>query len=224
VEIPLFPLPSLVLFPHAAVPLHIFEERYKLMINTCIDRNEAFGLVLLRGDGEEETAEMIHRVGVVARIVQVERLDEGRMNVICVGEARFRIQRFSQQSPYWKASVDLFPEEDTGLRDASLFDRVAEAYQKVLEMTARLTGMEYSEATIPETPTELSFLVSYILEIDAEQKQDLLEMTSTSERMQALMVHLQEAIRRLEQQLAEKALTAKARNNGDLRKSRPRGE
>src|SRR5438876_1206811 len=107
-EIPLFPLPNLVLFPHIVVPLHIFEERYKLMINDCIDRSEVFGLVLLRSGAEQESEETIHRVGVTARIVEVERLDEGRLNILCQGENRFRIHRFLQQTPFWKGAVDFF--------------------------------------------------------------------------------------------------------------------
>src|SRR5258708_15255954 len=93
-DIPLFPLPNLVLFPNIAVPLHIFEERYKLMINGCIDQAEAFGLVLLRSGATEETEETIHRVGVAARITDVERLEDGRLNIMCEAETRFRISRF----------------------------------------------------------------------------------------------------------------------------------
>src|SRR5436853_913229 len=104
-EILLFPLPNLVLFPNIIVPLHIFEERYKLMINACIDREEVFGLVLLRSGAVDESEDTIHRVGVTARIVEVERLDEGRLNILCEGETRFRIYRFTQQSPFWKAAV-----------------------------------------------------------------------------------------------------------------------
>src|SRR5262249_38914053 len=111
-EIPLFPLPNLVLFPHIVVPLHIFEERYKSMINGCIDASEAFGVVLLRAGSDEENEGTIHRVGVTARIVEVERLDEGRMNILCEGENRFRIHRFTQQKPFWKASVDFFEDRE----------------------------------------------------------------------------------------------------------------
>jgi len=65
-EIPLFPLPNLVLFPRIVVPLHIFEERYKLMINGCVDGGEVFGLVLIHSGADEETEETIHQVGVTA--------------------------------------------------------------------------------------------------------------------------------------------------------------
>src|SRR5205823_4568388 len=87
-DIPLFPLPNLVLFPHIVVPLHIFEERYKLMINSCVERDEPFGLVLLRNGADSENEDTIHRVGVSARIVEVERLDGGRLNILCEGESR----------------------------------------------------------------------------------------------------------------------------------------
>src|SRR5215469_5768203 len=111
-EIPLFPLPNLVLFPHIVVPLHIFEERYKLMINGCIEGDEVFGLVLLRAGADDESEETIHRVGVTARIVEVERLDEGRLNILCEGERRFRVYRFTQQTPFWRASVHFFEDEE----------------------------------------------------------------------------------------------------------------
>src|SRR5512147_1497828 len=103
-EIPLFPLPNLVLFPRVVVPLHIFEERYKLMINTCIDLQQKFGLVLLREDAAEESEDTMHRVGVEATIAEVERLGDGRMNILAEGDRRFRIVRLTQQTPYWRGS------------------------------------------------------------------------------------------------------------------------
>src|SRR6267142_6447033 len=112
-EISLFPLPNLVLFPHIVVPLHIFEERYKLMINTCIERDEAFGLVLLRSGAEDESEDTIHRVGVTARIVQVERLEKGRLNILTEGEDRFRIRRLTAQEPFWKGLVDFFEDNES---------------------------------------------------------------------------------------------------------------
>src|SRR5690349_20180803 len=106
-DISLFPLPNLVLFPNVILPLHIFEERYKEMINICINENGVFGVVLLR-EGAEESEETIHRVGTTARVVEVERLPQGRMNIVCRAEDRFRILRFAAQLPYWKGKVDVF--------------------------------------------------------------------------------------------------------------------
>ena len=153
-EIPLFPLPNLVMFPHIVVPLHIFEERYKLMINTCIDRDEVFGLVLLRSGAEEETEETIHRVGMTARIVQVERLEDGRLNILGEGEDRFRIYRFTQQTPYWKASVDFFEDDESHSSLESLYDQVSALYRKVAELGTKLSGTQESEMVLPAVELE----------------------------------------------------------------------
>ena len=214
-EIPLFPLPNLVLFPNIVVPLHIFEERYKLMINGCIEGDAAFGLVLLRAGAEEEREESIHRVGVTARIVEVDRLESGRMNILCEGESRFRISQFTERTPFWKGSVDLFGEETHHAAQA-LYTQAAELYRKLSELSAKLSDSPRTELVLPESPTDLSFMISYILDIDSEEKQNLLEMTSTSERLRALVAHLTETIRKIEQQISYKGLVHKVRGNGDL--------
>jgi ATP-dependent Lon protease len=220
-EIPLFPLPNLVLFPNIIVPLHIFEERYQIMINGCIDRDEVFGLVLLRSGANEESEETIHRVGVTARIVETERLDGGRLNILCEGEDRFRIHRFIERTPFWKAAVDFF--EDVEYRSSqSLYDQVAELYKSVAEISAKLSGSGAPELSLPESPADLSYMVSFVLDIDSEEKQKLLEMTSTAERLRMLAAHLTDALTKLEQQRAYKDAAAKVRGNGDLGKPHTR--
>jgi Lon protease-like protein len=217
-EISIFPLPNLVLFPNIVVPLHIFEERYKMMINTCIERDEPFGLVLLRSGAEEEKEGTIHRVGVTVRIVQVERLDDGRMNILVEGESRFRIHRFIQQTPYWKASVDFFEDDESRQPIETLYDEVADLYRKVAGLSARLSASQESELSLPESAADLSFMVTYVLDLDSEEKQKLLEITSTGERFRSLVNHLKDAIQKLEQQIAYKELVSKVRGNGDLGK------
>jgi ATP-dependent Lon protease len=216
-EIPLFPLPNLVLFPNIIIPLHIFEERYKLMINGCIERDEVFGLVLLHNGASDEREDTIHRVGVTVRIVEVERLDEGRMNILCEGESRFRIYRFTQKVPFWKGAVDFF--EDNEHQPAeSLYEQVVELYRSVAAISAKLSGSEQADLALPDSPADLSYMVSYILDIESEEKQKLLEMTSTGERLRMLVAHLTDMLRKLEQQRAYKDAAAKVRGNGDLGK------
>ena len=217
-EIPLFPLPNLVLFPNIIVPLHIFEERYKLMINGCIDRDEVFGLVLLRSGAEQETEDTIHRVGVTARVTEVERLDDGRMNILCEGETRFRILRFTQQTPFWKGSVQFFEEDAIHNPVEALYEQVAELYRQLAELSSKLSGSPRTELVMPETPTALTYMIAYVLDVDSEEKQRMLEMTSPAERLQVLVTHLNESIRKLEQQIAYKEVVSKVRGNGDLGK------
>jgi ATP-dependent Lon protease len=214
-EIPLFPLPNLVLFPNIVVPLHIFEDRYKSMINACVDHDEVFGLVLLRSGAEEESEQTIHRVGVSARVVEVERLEEGRLNILCEGESRFRIYRFTQQVPFWKGTVEFFEDQEFRTPEA-LYDQVAELYRGVAALSAKLSGSDPAELVLPESGTDLSFMVSYVLDIEHEEKQKLLEMSSTPERLRMLVAHLTETLRKLEQQRVYKETAAKVRGNGDL--------
>src|SRR6188768_3440464 len=144
-EIPLFPLPNLVLFPRVLVPLHIFEERYKLMINTCIEHDDIFGVVLLRSGAETESEDTIHRVGVTARIVQVERLENGRLNILTEGEDRFRIRRFTSQEPYWKVFVDFLEDNESHPSIEVLQEEVSELYRKVAELGAKIDSTEEPE-------------------------------------------------------------------------------
>src|SRR6266700_3805221 len=138
-EIPLFPLPGLVLFPNIVIPLHIFEDRYKQMINTCIESREAFGVILVREGAQEETEQTIHRVGTTAQILEIERLDSGRMNILCQGESRFKVSRFTQKAPYWKGNVEFFNDDvmDEALL-TPLCDELRARYGEAFQLGAQL--------------------------------------------------------------------------------------
>jgi Lon protease-like protein len=218
-EIPLFPLPNLVLFPQVAVPLHIFEERYKLMINRCIEQSDIFGLVLLNEGAESENEESILRVGVTARVVQVDRLDDGRLNVLCAGEARFRILEFTGDAPYWTADVEFF-EDDAGVEEGleEAYEKVSKLYRRATELTSQLKEMEIPQLDLPDSPVGLSYMVSYVLDLSATRKQELLESTSTLFRLRSLVEDLETAISQLQGQVARKRVAHKAIRNGDLGK------
>ena len=218
-EIPLFPLPNLVLFPNVILPLYIFEERYKQMINRCIDSGDVFGLVLLRQGAQEETEQTIHRVGTTARVVRTERLEGGRMNILCQGDSRFRVVRFTRKTPFWMADVS-FIEDESETDDVlkPLQDEVASLYAKAYQLGVQLGLFEETELRLPGFPVELSFLVSYVLDIEAEQKQTLLELKSTAQRLRDLITHVDDAIRKLEKQITYKQIVNKVRGNGDLGK------
>lgn len=218
-EIPLFPLPNLVLFPQVAVPLHIFEERYKLMINRCIEQSDIFGLVLLNEGAESENEESILRVGVTARVVQVDRLDDGRLNVLCAGEARFRILEFTGNAPYWTADVEFFEDDaaaEEGLEEA--YEKVSKLYRRATELTSQLKEMEIPRLDLPDSPVGLSYMVSYVLDLSANRKQELLESTSTLFRLRSLVEDLETAISQLQGQVTRKHVAHKAIRNGDLGK------
>jgi Lon protease-like protein len=215
IEIPLFPLPNVVLYPGVLLPLHIFENRYRRMVNACIDENAPFGIVLF-GPGDESPSS-IRRVGVLVRINEIERLDDGRMNIIGEGEVRFRIARFTSGPPEWRAMVELL-DDVPGESEAaitlgrSLGELYLEAYQKGMELSDEDPG----QVTLPTSPMDLTFMVAYVLDMDMDAKQELLETTSTRERAELLIRYLKDATERLNEQLRLKRVTKVSRGNGDL--------
>ena len=220
IEIPLFPLPNVVLFPSVRLPLHIFEERYKTMIETCIDSESPFGVVLV--SGEPERASNIEKVGVLARVVRVERLDDGRLNIVTEGEERFRILELKEPQPFWRAVIETIDDlDESGPALEELQAEVGELYIDAYKKGVELTGERPAELELPDTASELSFMVAYVLDMEFSDKQRLLEMTSAEDRLGALIDNLRSANENLRQQLHQKRTAEKARGNGDL--GRPKG-
>src|SRR5437867_720934 len=93
-EIPLFPL-NTVLFPGMPLPLHIFEPRYREMIGVCSDEDRPFGVVLIREGMEVGEAAKPFEVGTMAKIIGIDRLNDGRMNIVTVGTRRFRVMSYA---------------------------------------------------------------------------------------------------------------------------------
>lgn len=106
-KIPLFPL-EIVLFPGSALPLHIFEDRYREMIGECIAHNHAFGVVRAEGD-------QMALIGCTARVVRiVERYPDGRMDVLCEGVQRFEIEGLDESRRFLQADVQYFDDDGAG--------------------------------------------------------------------------------------------------------------
>jgi len=215
-EIPLFPLP-LVLFPQVVLPLHIFEERYRLMINRCIEESTTFGIVMIPPGTSVESESTIRSVGVTARVIQFERIEDGRINIMAAGETRFRILTFTANKPYWTANVDFFEddrESEEAIQDSH--NDVVRLYREIHRLAAQLRGasVDDAEIKIPESPATLSHMVSFVLDLDVEFKQALLEMTSIEGRLKTLAVHLEEATQRLHAEIARGRVSHKVKGNG----------
>lgn len=212
-EIPIFPLP-LVFFPQVLVPLHIFEERYRLMVKRCVDESASFGIVFIPpGSAEDEST--IRTVGVAARIVQFERLEDGRFNIVVAGEKRFRIKQFTGNKPYWKAEIEFFEDSHDGDEELQEnYDEVLQRYLEVRRLAARLQGVDVEDIEVTKDPMALSCIVSSVLDVELESKQELLEMTSTTGRLKALVIYLEEVIQRMNSQIAKEKIKRKVSGNG----------
>ena len=182
-ELPLFPL-NVVLFPGMVLPLHIFEPRYRLMIRRCIEQGSLFGVVLVQPDspqGEEHP----HQVGTLARIMTAERLDDGRFNLLTEGEKRFRILEERRDQPFLTALVEAFgdtqgePEALEGLQR-----KAADLFRRYIRVMLAVAGREQLRLDLPGDAEGLSYLIGYCLDLSDAEKQELLELTSTTGRLE----------------------------------------
>src|SRR5215217_6761288 len=144
---PLFPL-GLVLIPHELVPLHIFEERYKLMIGECLDQDGEFGIVWLSDDGLKE-------VGCAARVSKViERFDDGRLNVLVEATKPFRLLRRIDDLPYPAGDIEplkaVVQESEDAYAIAATVDVARDAKQRLLELRSERERLEQLEAVCSE--------------------------------------------------------------------------
>lgn len=199
--LPLFPL-SVVLFPGVPLPLHIFEPRYRQMLEDIRVGNNLFCVAYFDAATSENDRPPVGQVGSVAEVTDVQPFPDGRSNVLTVGVIRYRLESYVETGdPYLVARVSYFEdeeEEDALLSEsarevADTFSRIAQAVRTINDERATLPDISSTE------PQKLSFLVSAAMEIEADAKQELLELRSTSERLQRLRAMLNRAVKGYEE-------------------------
>lgn len=189
-ELPLFPL-NAVIFPYAALQLHIFEERYREMVRTCLEFDQPFGIVLIRNGSETGYADP-YMVGTAVRIHRVHDYDDGSMDIEVQGERRFRIRQLDETKPYLVGHVEPVVEHEIedSPRANQLLSQAREEFENL--MRKFLARQEFNvQVVFPTDPVVLSFTIANLLHIDNLEKQRLLETTDTLERVQELIPILQ---------------------------------
>lgn len=160
-----------------ALPLHIFESRYKKMIKICLEEDKQFGVVLIR-QGSEALGPLPepYPIGCTARILDVHPLDEGRMNLTTVGEHRFQIQSISEELPYLVSQVELFPfEEDDPEELKTAADRITPKVKQYVRLLNEVEEVKIDAASIPENPVSLASFAATLLQMPPDEKQVLLK-------------------------------------------------
>jgi ATP-dependent Lon protease len=179
-ELPLFPLPEVVLFPGRPLPLHIFEFRYRIMMNTILESDRRFG-VLLWDQVQGQPA----LVGCCAEIIQFQRLPDDRMKILTLGQQRFRVLDYVREKPYRVGLVEWIEDHPPEKDLKPLAWEVGQLLQDVVRLSAKLTGQEIElPETMPDLPIELSYWIASNLYGVAEEQQALLEMQSTADRLE----------------------------------------
>lgn len=187
-KIPLFPL-GIVLLPQITLPLHIFEERYKLMIGECLKEDKEFGIVYFN-------AAAIQTAGCTAKILKVlKHYEDGRLDILTRGQQRFFIKELLDHKAYLEARVTFFDDE---VHDDKHFSRdMADRGIKLLKQVASglEAGATYDFAEDMDVKS-ISFLIAGSEGFSPEEKQRFLEMTSTSERLMKGIAALEKIIER----------------------------
>jgi uncharacterized protein len=187
VEVALLPLGS-VLFPHMPMSLHIFEQRYRTMMRDCRSASTTFGIVAIREGYEVGATATPYDVGTLAQLDDVEELPDGRYNLGVIGASRFRIESISTQRPYLVASVHYLQDLPASADDT---DRLAAAVTTAFRGYAtQLRGIGQGdplEFGMPSDPELLSYLVAAALQVEVAQRQRLLEIDGTAERLSAVL-------------------------------------
>lgn len=196
-ELPLFPLRT-VLFPGATIPVHIFEDRYKLMINTCVEERRPFGVVLIRSGEEAGGPAEAFDVGTTAYVTSVQHLEEGRMNLMCLGGHRFRITNTSTDHPYLVGEVELVDtvdEDDEETRE--LADTAGSLFAEYLRLYLAMSNQWARSVEMPSEPGRLADYIGSRLAIDFWSKQELLEELSAHHRLSKEIDILSDAIQEM---------------------------
>jgi uncharacterized protein len=195
-ELPLFPLEQVVLFPGMLLPLRIFEERYKMMIAACQVTDQLFGVMLIRSGREVGPAAVPERVGCTARMVRIDRLPDGQMLILTVGEHRFRLQgapRLASEG-YLVGDVQISTDETLATDlPSNLTGQVADEFEKYRASALKLAGRSQAESDtvqVESDPVRLSYQVAASLQVHPRERQHLLALDDPVARLQRELVML----------------------------------
>lgn len=200
-DLPLFPL-GMVLYPNERATLHIFEPRYREMVQECLEHDMPFGLILYE---EGKMAE----IGCTALIRQVvQDYGDGRLDILVEGGERFRVDALRQEKSYLTADAHMVDDADGDSED-TLTQRVITQHMKLLELAGRTVrpGL-YSDVDY------VSFVIAHNAGLSLPQKQEVLELTAEDDRILYLVRHLEELIPRVEE---IESVRERVRSNGHFK-------
>lgn len=210
--LPLFPL-NVVLFPHMPLPLHIFEPRYRQMLADCLEEGHSFGVVAIR-EGQETGPAVPFEVGTLAKIMRIERLDDGRVNLLVMGASRFQILETANDRPYLRGRIRIMLEAGDELEaTGGLAETTARAFREYSKLVRELVGQAADEAEPPMEPEILSYLIAAALNLQVPEKQQLLATPRTDDRLKQELRLLRKEIVLLKQMVAHAAVAGTARTS-----------
>jgi Lon protease-like protein len=182
----MFPLGS-VLFPHAELPLHVFEPRYRALTEACLAGDGEFGVVLIERGNEVGGGDTRFSTGTVARIVAAGRLPDGRYLLATVGTRRLRVRTWLSDDPFPRAEVELLGEGDTSVDAHDVRADVERVLKRVLAMAAELGEAPQAVGVeLDDDPVQAGYQAAAAAPIGPLDAQRLLELNDPAERLAQL--------------------------------------
>ena len=181
-DLRLFPLNS-VLFPGMRMPLHIFEERYRIMIRECIEEDAPFGVLLIKEGSESAAGAVPYEIGTTARILQVEYLEDGRMNIFTIGHQRFRTVAINTTQPYLRGEVVPLEQEPASDSAYAALPRARQFFDDYLKTYLALGDQWTRGVYVPDDPGEAADYIAARTDVPLNVKQELLELLNPGARL-----------------------------------------
>jgi ATP-dependent Lon protease len=197
----MFPLGS-VLFPHAVLPLHVFEPRYRQLTEECLAGDGRFGVVLIERGSEVGGGDVRFDVGTVAQIVQAGRFDDGRYALVTVGAQRVRVRTWLPDEPYPRAEIEPLA-DDRGGAERGQVDEVARMLERVLALHVELGAPAVPAADLDDDVVHASFQLASRSPLGPLDAQALLELDDAGSRLHRLADLLTEEAQVLEFRLSD---------------------
>lgn len=197
--VPVFPL-NTVMFPGVVAPLHIFEERYRILVSDLMNHDDpaerVFGVVAIREGYEvgDHGMQSAHRVGTLVQLTGVEPYDDGRYDIEVTGRERFRMNSLNTSGAYFTAEVDLLPDrlEATAQDEAR---RTLATFEVYRERLSSLRGGPVLAGVMPSDPAYLSYSLAATCLLTLRERQALLEVDDAQERLGLLRRSLLDEMR-----------------------------
>jgi Lon protease-like protein len=200
-ELPLFPL-NTVLFPGAALALHIFEARYREMVARCLETRSPFGVALIRRGREVGEHAEPHAIGTTALITRSNRLDDGRYEILAEGKQRFRILSRDQTThSYQVGRVEILPEQE-GDVSGQVIGELSAAFEEFNRLARALSDQWERRNVAGYEPVSLAYHIAARLPLDAAHRQEILAAADAGRRLALLRSHLADQLPSLRDQVA----------------------
>ena len=186
-RLPLFPLGA-VLYPGMLLPLHIFEERYRQLVRDLLERPEPrrFGVIAIRKGLQTgiDDVHSLYEIGCTATLRRVDKLEDGRFDLVTVGTQRFRLLALDQTQPYLQGEIELLAEDAADQAAAAPSARAVQgAFRAYLDALTERGGATVRIEDLPSEPVLLSFVVAATMVIDLPERQGLLDEPDTVRRL-----------------------------------------